>query len=76
MTEFSNGPDVDLFRHDAMVGVIVIRRDDMQILHVAFDELVQFSLTEYVVVAMQSDGAGIASAAHPTSVAGQGILRR
>lgn len=45
----SDGPDVDLLCHDAPVGVVVVRGDYVEVLHVAVDQVVQLALTEHVV---------------------------
>ena len=46
----SYGPDLDFLRYDAPVGVVVIRRDDVQIVHIVLDEAVQLTLSEDVVI--------------------------
>lgn len=51
-----NGPHLHLLGHDAPVSVVVVRGDDVQVLHVALDQLVQLALPEHVVVPVVGDG--------------------
>ena len=45
-----NGPDVDLFRDNAPIGMIVVGADDVEVLDVGVDEVVQLALSKHVVV--------------------------
>ncbi len=52
----SDGPDVDFFRDDAPIGVIIVGRDDVQVLDVPLDQLVELALAEHVVETVQRHG--------------------
>lgn len=51
-----NGPDVNLFGDNAPVSMVIIGGKNVQILDVLVDELVKFTLSEYMVVAVERDG--------------------
>ena len=48
----SQTPDVHLLGNDAPVGVVVVRGDDVQVLHVLLDHVVDLPLPEDVVVSV------------------------
>ena len=51
----SNGPDIDLFGYDAPVGMIIVRIDDMKVVHIRVDQIVQFTLLEHMIVSMMGE---------------------
>jgi len=64
----SNGPDLNLLGDNAPVRLVVVRRNDVQIVGVFLDQLIQLALSENVVVPVERD--------RPAPVLGQGLLRR
>ena len=47
--QLSNRPNVHFLRHDAPVGVVVVGRDYVEVVHVAVDQVVELTLSEDVI---------------------------
>ena len=48
----SDCPDIDFLGDNAPVSVVIVRADDVKVLHVLLDNMVDLSLPEHVVVAV------------------------
>jgi len=62
-----NGPHLNLFGDHAPIRLVVIRRDDVQIVGVFLDQLIEFALSEHVIIPVERYGPTAAAAAATAS---------
>ena len=51
-----NCPNLNFFGYNTPIGVIVVGGYNVQVIHIFFDELIQFSFSKNVVVPVERDG--------------------